>query len=238
MSKSVVVRISLLILAFCVLVSTGVFAQTMSELKARIERAKEYLDDIMKAPDTAIPESLMRNAEGIIILRQYKAGFILGVKGGVGIVLVKNEKGEWSPPGFIKTGEGSFGPQIGAESVDSIFLIMNEEGMSMLNKTKFKIGVDASAAVGPVGRDTEAKVGAGTAILAYSRAKGLYAGAAFEGGLLLSDDSANEKFYDMKGVTLKNIIFEKKVNMPKEAKPLIDAINSYAGMSGKKLMFE
>ncbi len=235
MNKSVIGRILLLILAFGVLVSTGGFAQTKSELTARIDRAKEYLDDIMKAPDTAIPESLMKNAEGIIILRQYKAGFVLGVKGGVGIVLVKDESGKWSSPAFIKTGEGSFGPQIGAESVDSIFLIMNEEGMSMLNKTKFKIGVDASATVGPVGRDAEAKVGAGTAILAYSRAKGLYAGAAFEGGLLLSDDSANAKFYNMKGITLKNILFEGKVKMPSEAKPLVDSINSYAGMSGKTM---
>ncbi len=183
-------KMFLLIIALGLLVPIRSFADTRSKLVEQIERAQEYLKDIMEAPDTAIPESLMESCHGVIILRQYKAGFVFGVKGGAGIVLVKDENtGEWSPPAFIKTGEGSFGPQIGGQSIDSIFLIMNKDGMEMLNKTKFKIGVDASAAVGPVGRDAEAKVGPGTAILVYSRAKGLYAGASFEGGILLSDDS-------------------------------------------------
>ena len=225
-------KITLLMVAFCILASTPVFAQTKGELTARIERAQQYIEDIMEAPDTAIPESLMRNCEGIIILRQYKAGFIFGVKGGVGIVLVKDKHtGEWSPPAFIKTGEGSFGLQIGGQSIDSIFLIMNEDGMEMLNKTKFKIGVDASAAIGPVGRDAEAKVSPGTAILVYSRAKGLYAGASFEGGILLRDDAANRKFYDMKNITLKEILFERKVGMPMEARPLVNSLKSYSGTS-------
>lgn len=204
-------------------------AATRNELVERIERAEEYLQDIMEAPDTAIPKSIMRNCKGVIILRQYKAGFIFGVKGGAGIVLVKDtETGEWSPPAFIKTGEGSFGLQVGGESVDSIFLIMNKDGMEMLNKTKFKIGVDASAAIGPVGRDTEVKVSPGTAILVYSRAKGLYAGAAFEGGLLLSDNAANRKFYRNQDISLKDILFEAKVDMPKETKPLVDLLNIYS----------
>lgn len=222
-------RILLLILAFGVLASTGGFAQTRGELTARIERAQEYLNDIMEAPDTAIPETLMRKCHGVIILRQYKAGFVFGVKGGQGIVLVKDENtGQWSPPAFIKTGEGSFGLQIGAQSVDSIFLIMNKDGMEMLNKTKFKIGVDASAAIGPVGRDAEAKLSPGTAILVYSRAKGLYAGASFEGGLLLNDDTANRKFYNIKDLTIRNILFDNKVNIPNEAKPLINLLDNYA----------
>ena len=219
--------IFLLVIAFVLVPGKG-FAQTRGELTARIERAQEYLKDIMEAPDTAIPKSIMESCHGVIILRQYKAGFVFGVKGGDGIVLVKdNNTGQWSPPAFIQTGEGSFGPQIGAQSIDSIFLIMNKEGMDMLNKTKFKIGVDASAAVGPVGRDAEAKVGPGTAILVYSRAKGLYAGASFEGGILLNDNAANEKFYNVKNITLQEIVFERKVNMPEEAKPLINLLHNY-----------
>ncbi len=228
-------RIILLILAFGVLVSTTAFAQTKGELTARIERAQEYFEDIMEAPDTAIPEALMRNCHGVIILRQYKAGFIFGVKGGQGIVLIKDKNtNEWSPPAFIKTGEGSFGLQIGGQSIDSIFLIMNEDGMEMLNKTKFKIGLDASAAVGPVGRDAEVKVSPGTAILVYSRAKGLYAGASFEGGILLRDDIANRKFYNMEDITIQNILFENKVKMPDEAKPLVSVLNEYMGKAKEK----
>jgi lipid-binding SYLF domain-containing protein len=234
MSTLVRCKMFLLIIALGLLVPIRGFADTRSKLVEQIERAQEYMKDIMEAPDTAIPESLMRKCKGIIILRQYKAGFVFGAKGGAGIVLVRDEKTrEWSPPAFIKTGEGSFGLQIGGQSVDSIFLIMNKDGMKMLNKTKFKIGVDASAAVGPVGRDAEAKVSPGTAILAYSRAKGLYAGAAFEGGLLLSDNTANEKFYNVKNITLQDIVFNKKVNMPDEAKSLVDSLNNYSGLKEK-----
>lgn len=228
-------RIFILLVVLGLFIVVVSFADAKNKLAKRIERAQEYVEDIMEAPDTAIPGSLVRNCRGIIILRQYKVGFVFGVKGGVGIVLVRDEETkEWSPPAFLKTGEGSFGFQIGGQSIDSIFLIMNKEGMQMLSKVKFKIGVDASAAVGPVGRDAEAKVGPGTAILAYSRAKGLYAGVAFEGGLLLSDKRANESFYNKKGVTLQGIIFNNEVEMPEEAKPLVNLLNHYAGSSGEK----
>jgi lipid-binding SYLF domain-containing protein len=228
-------KLFLLIIAFGLLAPMISFAETRTELVVQIERAQEYLADIMKAPDTAIPETLMRKCHGVIILRQYKAGFVFGVKGGSGVVLVKDETtGQWSPPAFIKTGEGSFGLQIGGQSIDSIFLIMNQDGMEMLNKTKFKIGVDASASVGPVGRDAEAKISPGTAILAYSRAKGLYAGAAFEGGILLNNNTANEKFYNVKNITLQDIVFERKVDMPVEAKPLVGLLKSYSSAVEKK----
>ncbi len=223
-------RIFILLVVFSLFVVVESFADSKKGLVKKIQRAQEYLEDIMETPDTDIPQAVMRKCRGIIILRQYKAGFIFGIKGGAGIVLVRDKKTrEWSPPAFIRTGEGSFGYQIGGQTIDSIFLIMNKEGMEMLSKAKFKIGVDASAAIGPVGRDAEAKVGPGTAILAYSRAKGLYAGASFEGGFLLSDKKANEKFYNIKGITLQDIIFNNKVQMPEEAKPLVELLNRCAG---------
>jgi lipid-binding SYLF domain-containing protein len=227
--SNVLKKALVLFVAAFVLTPVVGFAQTRGELTARIERAQEYFEDIMEAPDTAIPQSIIEKCHGVIILRQYKAGFIFGVKGGVGIVLVKDRyTGQWTPPAFVKTGEGSFGLQIGGQSIDSIFLIMNKDGMEMLNKTKFKIGLDASAAIGPVGRDAEAKVGPGTAILVYSRAKGLYAGASFEGGLLLNDNTANQKFYDIKDITVQNILFEDKVEMPNDAKPLVSLLEEYS----------
>ena len=221
-------RILVLFVVFSFFVVTQSFAASKDALVKRIQRAQEYLEDIMESPDTAIPESIMEGCKGIIILRQYKAGFIFGVKGGAGIALAKDKKTqEWSPPAFIGTGEGSFGFQIGGQSIDSIFLIMNKEGMEMLSKSKFKIGVDASAAIGPMGRDAEAKVGAGTAILVYSRAKGLYAGVSFEGGLLLSDKKANKNFYNVAGITIQDILFNNKVQMPEEAKPLVKLLNQW-----------
>ncbi|MGB9642483.1 MAG: lipid-binding SYLF domain-containing protein, partial [Candidatus Ratteibacteria bacterium] len=109
--------------------SVCVFAAPPKSLIKRINGAKEFLDDIMEAPDTEIPAALFENCKGIIIMKQYKAGFIFGIKGGFGVALAKDEKtGKWSPPAFVKSGEGSYGVQIGGQAVDSILLIMNKEG--------------------------------------------------------------------------------------------------------------
>lgn len=216
------------------LIAAECHAAGRRQLIRRIDDATRYVEDIMEAPDTSIPRELLSQCRGIMILRQYRAGFIFGVKGGYGVALARDEDTrKWSAPAFIKAGEGSFGLQIGGQAIDSIFLIMNREGMEMLTKTKFKIGVDASAAAGPVGRDAAVKLGPGTAILVYSRAEGLYAGATFEGGLLLSDEDANETFYDKKGISMKDILFEGKVAISPEAVKLIDTLEKYQDMEIK-----
>ncbi|HPP66997.1 MAG TPA: lipid-binding SYLF domain-containing protein [bacterium] len=208
--------------------TTYVFAAPPSSLVKRINMAKEFLDDIMEAPDTEIPAALIKQCRGVVIMRHYKAGFIFGIKAGYGVALVRDEEtGQWSPPAFVKSGEGSYGVQIGGQAIDTIFLIMNKDGMEMLIKTKFKIGVDGSVAAGPVGRDASAKLGPGTAILVYSRTKGLYAGATIEGGMIVNDDAANEQFYGIKGITTQNILFSNLVKMPDAAKGLIEALKTY-----------
>lgn len=215
----------------CALVFFIAFAQAADKYAKRIILANKFLTNLMEVPDAQIPKALLQDCKGIIIVRQYRAGWVVSAKGGVGIAMVKDEKtGKWSPPAFVKSGEGSFGLQVGGQEIDSVFLIMNKEGMEMLMKTKFKIGVDASAAAGPVGRDVEAKIGPGTAILVYSRARGLYAGAAFEAGVLLSDREADEAFYKVKGITMEQILFENRVKMPKEAQALAEDLDRYAGV--------
>ncbi|MCM8815510.1 MAG: lipid-binding SYLF domain-containing protein [Candidatus Omnitrophica bacterium] len=205
-----------------------VFASPPRVLVKMIDKAKEFLEDIMEAPDTEIPAALIEKCRGIVIMRQYRAGFVFGVKGGFGVALAKDEKtGQWSPPAFVRAGEGSYGVQIGGQAVDSILLIMNKDGMEMLIRTKFKLGVDGSVAAGPVGRDASAKLGPGTAILVYSRAKGLYAGATIEGGLIINDDNANQQFYGIKGLTAQDILFAGAVEVPECAKGLIGALKYY-----------
>jgi len=217
-------------LAFFLTVNVSLQAAP-KELVRRLEKARQYLVTLMEAPDYSIPQTLLQSCYGIIILRQYRAGFLLGVKGGTGVVLVRDKKSKlWSPPAFVASGEGSFGFQIGGQAVDCVLLIMNEEGMEMLSKTKFKIGVDASAAIGPVGRDVAAKVSPGTAVLVYSRTRGAYAGASFEGGFLVSDDKANEEFYGKKGISLRDILFRQAVPMPKEALPLVEVLQKYSSL--------
>jgi lipid-binding SYLF domain-containing protein len=215
-------------LSLFLVLGTG-YAASEKKLASRIERAKEYFDELMADESTAVPRELMRKCTGVVILRQYKAGLVFGVKGGFGVALAKDEKtGQWSPPAFIKNAEGSYGLQIGGQSIDTVLVIVAKEGLQMLMKSKFKVGVDASAAAGPVGRDAEAKVGQGQAILVYSAAKGLYAGAVFEGGLLMPDNGANEKFYSKEGLTLKDILFDGEVKMPEEAKPLVESLEKHS----------
>jgi len=209
-------------------VGTG-YGASEEKLTSRIERAKEYFDALMADESTAVPQALMKQCTGVVILRQYKAGLGFGVKGGFGVALAKDgQTGQWSPPAFIKNAEGSWGLQIGGQSIDTVLIIVAKEGLEMLLKSKFKVGVDASAAAGPVGKDAEAKIAQGQSILVYSAAKGLYAGAAFEGGLLMPDSKANEKFYGKAGLTLKDILFDGKVKMPEDAKPLVESLGKHS----------
>ena len=213
-----------LVLAF----SSPARAATRSDVANRLEDFRQFFVDFQLAPDSAIPGDLLSECYGIIIMRQYKAGFVLGVKGGDGVIFLHDRAtGAWSAPAFIASAEGSFGFQIGGQAIDAIMLIMNQDGVDMLLRSRFQIGVDASAAAGPVGRNASAKVGPGTAILAYSRAKGLYAGVAFEGGAFLNHDDFNRALYGM-DVGVRDILMGGVVAVPPEAFPIIEAIQSYA----------
>ena len=159
-------------------------------------------------------------------MRQYKAGFIFGAKGGVGIALKRDIKTrKWSAPSFVASGEASFGLQAGLQASDAIILIMNKYGVESLLLTKFKLGVGASLAIGPVGRDAEAKIGTNTAFLVYSKAKGLFGGVALEGGFISQDGGANTEFYGRK-ISVSEI-FQNEDDVPDEAKVLIKTLEKY-----------
>lgn len=223
------------IVCFLFLISSNLFALSKKSLTQRIKLAEKLLESFITSPDKQIPAELFRRADAVIFLKQYKGGFILGGKGGNGIVIAKDrETGEWSPPAFVANAEGSFGFQIGGQSIEAILLIMNKEGLDLLLKSKIKIGVDLSAAAGPYGREAGAKVGPGVGILIYSKAKGLYAGAAIEGGVLVSDKKANQIFYG-KGITIRDILIRKSVKMPEEAKKLIEKIKEYEKTAQEEL---
>lgn len=219
----------LLVICCFLLFIPDVYAISKKKLNERIERANNYLVEIMETPDTAIPSFLLKKCHGAIIIRQYKAGFIFGVKGGKGVALKKDEKtGKWSAPSFVTSAEGSFGFQIGGQVVNAILLIMNENGIGSLLKLKCKIGVDASIAAGPVGRDAVAKIGPDTAFLVYAKAKGLYGGLTLEGGIITQDNVANQIFYG-KEVTVKEI-FDNEVDVSDDGNKLIKTLEKYCNI--------
>ena len=210
-------------------------SKSYAKLLDRIEMAKDLLNYMMNSPDKAIPQDLIKKCHAIIFLKQYKGGFILGAKGGNGIILAKDLKtGEWSPPAFVASVEGSFGFQVGAQVIEAILLIMNKEGLDFLLKSKLKVGVDVSVAAGPVGRDVSAKVTPGAGILVYARSKGIFGGVSIEGGTIVSDDKANEKYYGIKGIKIRDILLRKKVEVTPEAKELIDLLKKYETMKIEK----
>jgi len=162
--------------------------------------AAETFTEIMNVKDKAIPQELLDTAEAIAVFPGViKAAFVIGGRGGQGVIS-RRVKGGWTAPAFFNLGGGSFGPQIGAQKTDYILLIMNESGLNGLLKDKFELGGEASIAAGPVGREaaasTNPRLDAG--ILSYSRSKGAFIGAALKGAVITPDNDLNEAIYGKK----------------------------------------
>jgi lipid-binding SYLF domain-containing protein len=144
---------------------------------------------------------------------------------GRGVITCRSGKefnGRWSAPAMFALEGGSFGLQIGAQATDFVLLIMNESGANSVMSSKVKLGADASAAAGPVGRNASAEtdVVLKAEILSYSRAKGLFAGISLAGSTLRSDDGGNKSLYGRE-LSAKEIVREGKVPAPAAAQPLL-----------------
>ena len=169
----------------------------------RAERAATVLGEIMEAPDQGIPEALLRRAYGIAVIPHVvKGAFGIGGRYGKGLVAQRSANGGWGTPLFVQIGGGSFGLQLGVEATDVIMVFTNRDGIMPLLRGKLKIGADASATAGPVGR--KAEVGTdillNSAIYSYSRSKGLFAGIALDGAVIQLDNDANRNVYGKKSV--------------------------------------
>lgn len=174
-------------------------AADQGETKAadRVQAAADVLNEIQGAPDQGMPEDVLASAECVAVVpTMLNGGFIVGARYGRGVASCRTPKG-WSAPAFFSVEGGSFGFQIGAQAVDLVMLIMNDDGMRRLLSSKFKLGADASVAAGPVGRQAEAgtdwKLRA--QILSYSRARGVFAGVALNGAVVKQDKDSTREFY-------------------------------------------
>jgi lipid-binding SYLF domain-containing protein len=183
--------------------ATGARAQT--ETRAQSDEAKRVRDaavvftDVMRAPDHSIPQAILDKAEAIAVFPNViKAAFVVGGERGHGIISVRNRvTGTWSEPAFLTLTGGSWGAQIGGQSADIVLLVMNERGVDKLLQSQFKIGGEAEAAAGPVGRRAGAStdIQMGAEILSYSRSRGLFAGVSLSGTSVHEDIDANDAFY-------------------------------------------
>lgn len=172
----------------------------MEDAARHSQDAAKVFKEIMGAPDKGIPKELLDKAQAIAVFPgMVKAGFVVGGRGGQGVIS-RRIPGGWSAPAFFNVGGGSFGAQIGVEKTDAVLLFMNDDALKSLLQDKFEIGGELSVAAGPVGRtasaSTDAMLKAG--ILSYSRSKGLFAGALLKGAVVNPDNDLNEAIYGMK----------------------------------------
>jgi lipid-binding SYLF domain-containing protein len=170
-----------------------------NEMKAqnRVKAAGMILQAIQSAPDQGIPERVLASAACVAIVpSMFNGGFVLGLRYGRGVATCRTAKG-WSAPAFFVVQGGSFGLQFGAQGVDVIMLIMNDNGMTELLSSKFRLGGQASVAAGPVGRQTGAETDwkMRAQVLSYSRSRGVFAGATLEQGIIKQDKDSTRAFY-------------------------------------------
>jgi SH3 domain-containing YSC84-like protein 1 len=198
----------------------------------RVRNAGKVAKEIMDIPDD-IPQDLINKADCVIVLPSVlKAAFIVGASYGRGVMTCRsgeNFRGPWSAPSMMALEGGSFGFQIGGQATDFVLLIMNERGAGAILSSKVKLGADASAAAGPVGRTAAAAtdVTLRAEVLTYSRSRGLFAGVSLEGSTLRPDNDANERLYGKK-VEAKAIVFRKAVPIPPSAKLLIATLTRHS----------
>jgi lipid-binding SYLF domain-containing protein len=192
-------QVALLAVAAFALTTRPGEAGSVEDDRETLKESLVVLDSLVRGSDAGIPAHILQRAEAIVIIPKLaKGGFIVGAEHGSGLISIRDGRtGAWSNPSFMKLTGGSIGWQIGFTSVDLVLLVMNQHAIDDLLQNEFTLGANASVAAGPVGRSAEAStdVSLTAEILAYSRAKGLFAGATIEGAKLRDDREANAAIY-------------------------------------------
>lgn len=202
----------------------------------RIQSASTVLSQIMSAPDRGIPDSIMSGAKCIAIMpSMLKASFIFGANYGKGVATCRTETG-WSAPAFFKLTGGSFGFQAGGQASDLVLIVRTDDGMQHLLQSKFKLGADASASAGPVGRDAQAMTDLTmrAQVLTYSRSRGLFVGVSLSGGVIKQDQADTQAFYG-KDWTFYSVL-NGEVPVPKDAEALLRTVEKYAPTPPKHIV--
>jgi lipid-binding SYLF domain-containing protein len=195
----------------------------------RLKDAAQVFEEIMSAPDKAIPQKLLDKAEcAIIVPGMIKAAFVVGGEYGRGFAVCRKGTSSWGPPVALRLAGGSFGLQLGAQATDIVMLVMNKKGFERLLSDKFTIGGEASAAAGPIGRSTSADTDAlmTAEILSWSRSRGVFAGVSLDGTVVKIDKGENEKLYG-KPLSSKEIL-QGTIPVPSSARVLTAVLEKYA----------
>jgi lipid-binding SYLF domain-containing protein len=203
----------------------------------RLERSAEVINDIMHTPEKGIPRDLMDRSVCVgVIPSEKKAAFGFGATYGRGAMVCRRDgNGPWGAPSMFTVGGVNFGFQLGGQATDFVLLVMNGRGAEKLLRDSTKIGGDASAAAGPVGRSAEGSTDLQlrAEILTYSRSRGIFAGVSLDGQMLKQDGDSNEKLYGHR-IPPVDILFKGAAPTPTAAQPLDSALTQFSPHGGEE----
>ena len=199
-----------------------------TKIAERLTASSQVIEEIMATPDKGIPNGILAGAHCVVVIPSYKKGaFVVGAQYGQGFATCRTPSGKWSGPvGVLLTG-GSVGFQAGGQATDLVLIAMNQQGLQDMLKNKVKLGADAAASAGPVGRNAEAgtdwKLNA--EFLSYSRSKGLFAGIDLDGTVLSQNQEATRTLYGS-DIPYKTVL-DGNAPTPSEARPFVRTVAKY-----------
>lgn len=198
--------------------ATPALAADAVEQQQLVDKAKLTVEAFISDPSVGpATRELKDEAKALFIVPQFLRGaFVFGGAGGSGVLIVRDEKTkQWSEPTFYTIGSASFGLQVGGDVSELVFVVRNQKGLEEFYRTDFKLGVDVSMAVGPVGGGGSAK-GITADLVAYARKRGVFAGIAVDGSVIAVSDDSNAAYYG-KAVRPTDIIVKQTVSNPKSS---------------------
>jgi SH3 domain-containing YSC84-like protein 1 len=199
-----------------------------TKIAERMTAASDVIEQVMATPDKAIPNSILAGASCVVVIPSFKKGaFVVGAQYGQGVATCRTSSGKWSAPVCVQLAGGSVGFQIGGQATDLVLIAMNQQGLQAMLKNKVKLGADAAASAGPVGRNAQAgtdwKLNA--EFLSYSRSKGLFAGIDLDGTVLSQNQNDTQTLYGA-AIPFKTIL-DGQQPTPPEARPFVRTVAKY-----------
>ncbi|MDR3746115.1 MAG: lipid-binding SYLF domain-containing protein [Acidobacteriaceae bacterium] len=211
-------------LALIATTTLAAVGQGNEKLRERLDSAQAVINEIMATPDKGIPQSILAGAVCVTVIPSYKkAAFVFGGQYGQGVATCRTPNG-WSAPVFVQLTGGSFGWQIGGQSTDLVLIAMNEHGLQHMLSSKFKLGADAAASAGPVGRNAQAATDASmhAEFLTYSRSRGLFAGLDLDGTVLSQNQDDTRAEY---GTAIPfEVLLKGNKPVPENARPFVRTV--------------
>jgi lipid-binding SYLF domain-containing protein len=193
---------------------------------SHLDSCEAILQEIQGNQKTAIPAEILRRAKGIVIVNQFQAGFLFGIKDGYAVALVRRPNGKWSVPAFLKAGELSLGLQAGGKAINAVYILMDDDAARLLLKNRMNFGAEAKAVAGIRAAEREAvtkNIPGQANVLIYSTTEGFFLGAALKTGYMSPSEESNRVFYNSNH-RMPELLFSDWVTPPEEARFIMNYV--------------